>query len=84
MMEDYLPDIDDAMYSYLMSAEYLQQRRAINTIVAQFRESLPRDRHPAFNRLLDMIYQADCKFSEEAFKAGFEKGRIADCSSELT
>ena len=75
MIEDYLPDMDDAMQSYLTSAEYLQQRRKINAMVAQFRDTLPKDRHSAFNRLMDFVYQADCKFSEEAYHAGFDKGR---------
>ena len=75
MIEDYLPDMDDAMQSYLASTEYLQQRRAINAMVAQFHDTLPKDRHSAFNRLMDFVYQADCKFSEEAYHAGFDKGR---------
>ena len=75
MIEDFLPDLDDAMQSYLTSAEYLQKRSAINAMVARFRDALPKDQHPAFNQLMDTIYQADCNFSEEAYRAGFDQGR---------
>ena len=43
MIEDFLPDLDDAMQSYLTSAEYLQKRSAINAMVARFRDALPKD-----------------------------------------
>ena len=75
MIEDFLPDMNDVMQSYLTSAEYLLQRSAINSTVVQFRDTLPKDQHPAFNQLMDTVYQADCKFSEEAYRAGFDQGR---------
>ena len=70
MKEDSLPDFDDAMQSYLDSNEYQNQRHLINEMTQCLRAGLNPEQRSALRRLLDEIYYADRRYSEEAFSAG--------------
>jgi len=68
--EDSLPDIDDAMQSFLDSDEYQNQRHLINEMTRCLRAGLNPEQRSALRQLLDEIYLADRRYSEEAFSAG--------------
>lgn len=70
MKEDSLPDIDDAMQSFLDSDEYQNQRHLINEMTRCLRAGLNLEQRSALRQLLDEIYLADRRYSEEAFSAG--------------
>ena len=75
MIEDFLPDMEDTMQSYVESNEYRLRQRTIKEAILTFRSMLPEYQHSAFNRLIDMINDADSIYSKEAYRTGFALGR---------
>jgi len=66
--EDYLPDMDDTIESFQMSADYLQRRKMINIQVSSFRARLPRELQADFNDLMDAVLDDGNTNQEKLFQ----------------
>ena len=69
MMESLLLDkMEEFMKLYYESEKYQITRKTINTEISGLRSQLPEDLHSRFNRLINMISNADTRLCEEAFR----------------
>jgi len=66
--------MDEAMQPYITSDEYRMPRTAINQKLTEFRSTLNDSQQRDFNRLLDMINDADADFASKAYVYGAVNG----------
>jgi len=74
-LEAYLADsMEETMQPYTLSDEYKESRTAINKAINTFRSTLSDTQKADFNRLMDMVNNADAEYSSKAYVFGVVNG----------
>lgn len=75
VIEDYLVDsMDEVMHPYTDSDDYKATREAISNSMREFKSGLSQAQQKKFNRLMDMVNDADAQFASKAFVYGAVNG----------
>ncbi len=75
VIEDYLADsMDEVMHPYTDSDDYKATREKISNSMREFKSGLSQAQQKKFNRLMDMVNDADAQFASKAFVYGAVNG----------